>query len=1275
MELSSVHLDSRLRSRSIVKRFKSLLALLSLCFLPVLGQTKPTSLPLFFFRNAGVTNSEIRFIVETPELRAGFRNDSVVFQLQGMRAQLRFVGANPHTRIEAAEPMAGKANFMIGSDASHWTTSLATYGKIVYRDLYPGIDMNYGGNTRRMKSEFIVAPGVNANQIRLCYEDVESVTIAANGDLVVSSKSGELREAAPEIYQDSTAGRVPVAGRYRMLGERTVGFDIGAYDSSKPLIIDPTISYSTYLGGTGMGAVTGVAVDGSGNLYATGWTEALNFPIAGAAQASSGGGVDAFVVKLNAAGTSIVYATYIGGNSDDRAAAIAVDAAGEAYVTGSTASANFPKVSSLRSTLGGGRDAFVLKLNSVGNTMLFSTLLGGASNDWGTAIALDGLGNAFVAGDTLSTDFPTLTPAQAANGGLQDTFVTKLSPTGALVFSTYVGGAGNDHAGGITVDLSGGVYLAGGTFSTNFPIAGGFQTSSAGGQDAFVTKIATNGASFNYSTYLGGGGGTIASPEQANAVAVDSVGNAYVTGVTNSANFPVTAGVVQGSFRGVQDAFVTKVSPTGGALGYSTYLGGSSFDWASGIAIDTSGNAYISGYTSSQDFPVALSLQATFNGKYDAFVTKLTPTGNGLSFSTWLGGTESDTANAIALDSNGNIFTGGQTASFNFPLASPIQPSNTGGSTGWVARLGVTAPPPQVPSVGTVSPSSGTGNTVTLTSTFSHPAGAAALANVGVLVNASASTSYGCFVIYVPSQNLFSIANDVPATGSTTVIPGGGSAANSQCGLIGTGSAATLSGTTLTMTVSLVFANGFAGNKTVYLWAQDASTNTGWISKGTWAATNPPAQPHADSVSPNGNTGTVQTFQFVFSDSQNPANLIATAIAFGSSSTTLTNSCFIVYDAARATVQLEYDNLAGSTSKSITSTATISNSQCSIGASSATVSGLSIIVSLTISFKASFNGLQNIFMFAADSSGVSTGWVQNGTYIVATGGIPSADSVVPSSGTGPGQRFSISVSDAGGSGYITAIAVLISPTSSTMNACFILYDRVANTLSVSYDNPALGTTALHLGSTGFAANSQCALNSANSTVVFGTTSVQLTLDMIFSSAFSGAKNVYVFGGEASSNTGWVQRGAWTVTGGVPSAISMNPATGSGSSLMSYTFTVADSSAGSNISSMAALFTSGAPSNVASSCYVVLNILTNTVGLYADNGSTVNTKPLGSSANLMNTQCAVGFTGYSVTGTTVQFTIQLVFFKPAFSGTKTVYLTGNEPSATSGWVSVGSWTVQ
>ncbi len=562
---------------SPVKHFLAAITLISLSFGSGLAQNRSKSIPLFFFRNPGIANSEISFIVETPELRAGFRKDSVAFHLQNTQVSVRFAGANPDTRIEPSDPLPGTANFLMGDDASRWSTGNATYRKIVYRELYAGIDMNYSGDSSRMKSEFVVARGADPALIRLAY-DAGHVSIDANGELVVNTATGELREAAPEIYQDVAGQHVKIEGHYRMLADRVVGFEIGPYDRTQTLVIDPTISYSTYLGGSAAGTVTAVAVDSADNLYVTGWTSALNFPIVGAVQSSDQGGVDAFVVKLNAAGTAIVYATYIGGNGDDRAAAIAVDSSGEAYVTGSTASTNFPLVSSLRPTLGGGRDGFVFKLNSTGNTLLWSTLLGGASNDWGNAIALDSSGNAYVAGDTLSTDFPTRNPFQPANGGLQEAFVTELSSAGALVYSTYLGGSQSEHAGGIAVDGSGNMYVTGGTFSTNFPTKNPFQSANAGGQDAFITKIAAGGASLIYSTYLGGTSGSVSLPEEANGIAVDSSGNAYVAGMTNSIGFPVTSGAFQTAFRGGQDGFVVKINAAGSALAYGTLLGGSSFD-------------------------------------------------------------------------------------------------------------------------------------------------------------------------------------------------------------------------------------------------------------------------------------------------------------------------------------------------------------------------------------------------------------------------------------------------------------------------------------------------------------------------------------------------------------------------------------------------------------------------------------------------------------------------------------------------------------------------
>ena len=1228
------------------------------------------SLPRFFIPNAGQADPTIRYIAQTPEMTAGFALDSAIFRIREAQIRMRFRSANPDVSVEGIAAMPARANFLIGDDPAGWHTGLPTYRGIVYRRLYPGIDMIYASGVPKLKSEFLIAPGGDPRRIQVDYPGAESVSIDAQGDLIVRTGAAELHDQAPTAYQEWDGVRHTVRAGYHLVPGPAVVFDVGDYDVTRPLVIDPVISYSTYLGGTAMSAVTALAVDSSGNLYAAGWTEAIDFPVSNAIQAVNRGGVDAFVFKLNATGNTLLYATYIGGRGDDRAAGVAVDSAGQIYITGSTASTNFPLASSIRPALGGTRDAFAVKLNAIGNLLVYSTYLGGSGYDAATAIAVDSAGNAYIGGDTQSTDFPVLNPVQSALGGKTDAFVTRLTPAGAISFSTYLGGNNDEHVGGIAVDAFANIYLAGGTLSSNFPLAVPQQAANGGSQDAFVTKISTSPSALAYSTYLGGTGGQAGSPEQANAIAVDSAGSAYVAGVTNSGNFPVTAGAFQTAFNGIQDAFVTKLNAAGSRV-YSTYLGSFGFDWASGIAVDSAGNAYVAGYTSSAGFPVTGGVQAGFNGFYDAFVSKLNPLGNGLTFSTLYGGTGADQANAIAVDSSGNIFVGGQTSSLDLPLQAAIQSFNVGSSTGWAARLGVTAPPPQLPAANSVSPPSGMGNTVTFTAQYSHPAGAGTLTAVALLINTTASLNFGCYVVYSPATNLFALANDIASTGGVSVTPGGGTGANGQCTLNGAGSSVNISGTNLTLTVSITFQPGFAGTKTVYLYAADASTSTGFLAKGVWTVTIPPPVPSVDSVSPNASTGASQVFTFAFSDTQNASNLTNTAMLF-STSGSLSNSCFIVYDPVAGSIRLFTDNAQGSGSKPVGSTTVLQNSQCALGAVSVTTAGLSQIVSLTITFKAAFSGLQNIYGFASEGA-ANTGFVLRGTYLVAAGGIPVANSVIPSAGSGPGQRFSFTVSDQGGNGFIVAVAMLFSSTLDTNNACSLVYDRTRNTISLAFDNPANGAATLMPGSSTEIANHQCSLRGANSTVVAGTTSLVVTVDLFFNANFFGAKNAYLYAAESLTNSGWVAVGGWTVTGGAPTADSIVPASGSGSS-PNFTFSVSDSSAQENISGMTMLITAGAPINVANACYLFYNRINSTIGLYDDAGVLLNTKGIGSSANLQNSQCAVGFTVMVTSGNTVSFTINVVFKSPAFSGSKSVYLQALEPNASSGWVSRGTWTV-
>ncbi|MDQ2900889.1 MAG: SBBP repeat-containing protein [Acidobacteriota bacterium] len=545
--------------------------------------------------------------------------------------------------------------------------------------------MVYSSTGRKLKSEFLMAPGADPSPIRWNYGSEATASVLSDGSLAIQVNGDNLREEAPEIYQERAGKREAVTGAFRVFANGDVGFALGSYDHALALVIDPVITYSTFVGGTGQDSATAVASDLSGNPVIAGFTTSTDFSVLNAAKPHNAGGVDAFVAKMSAYGNRVVYCTYLGGSGDDRAFGVAVDRTGNAYVTGWTASVNFPVTGPFQAKLAGGRDAFVAKLNPTGNALLYSTYLGGSDYDAGNAIAVDAAGSAYVTGDTSSVNFPVLGAFQPAKAGQQDAFAAKLNPAGnALSYSTYLGGSGDDHGAGIAVDSAGNAYITGGTFSKNFPVANPLQATNGGNQDAFVTKLGPSGAALVYSTYLGGSGGTPGLPEAGNGVAVDSFGSAYVAGVTSSPNFPTTTGAYQtASGGGNTDGFVSKLSPAGNTLTYSTYFGGSSVDSVNAIALDVTGNAYLAGNTASLDFPTLRAYQNGNRGSYNAFIAKMNSAGSGLIYSTYLGGTNSDSANGIAVDYLGNALMCGVASSSDFPALT----AERGTSNAFVAKF------------------------------------------------------------------------------------------------------------------------------------------------------------------------------------------------------------------------------------------------------------------------------------------------------------------------------------------------------------------------------------------------------------------------------------------------------------------------------------------------------------------------------------------------------------------------------------------------------------
>jgi hypothetical protein len=735
-------------------------------------------LPLSFEANQGQTDSQVKFLLRGNGYSLFLTDKAAVLaltkadplktkdSLHGSPAKpvatktdvvrMELAGASLATKVEGADPLPGTSNYFIGNDPSKWHTNVPTYSKVGYKNVYPGVDLLYYGNQRQLEYDFIVQPHANPNQVKLHFAGAAKLTLTAQGDLMVAAKNGEIAFHKPVIYQnatnqagDSTSQREPVDGRFVLLASNSVGFTLGTYDRSRELVIDPILAYSTYLGGTGSDFANAIAVDASGSAYVTGYTFSAEFPtrapIYRPTNTTKG---EAFVTKLNPAGTGLVYSTYLGGTKDpcalgtyvfyagDEGRAITVDSQGSAYVAGYACTSDFPVSSEGYQKANNGSpygkaNAFITKLNPAGSSLTYSTFLGGnggQAGDFAIGIALDTSNHAYVVGQAWSASsfpvFPTATAFQKSslsgdNGN--NAFVAELTSDGSgLVYSTYLGGNFGDGAQAVAVDASGDAYVTGYSLSTNFPVtpANAYQKSwnnHLGSTEAFVTELNPTGTALVYSTYLGGSGcGVNDSGDIGFGIEVGVPNSVYVTGYTCSSDFPI-----QGAFQPKSNAathnttgFVSEFNTASGDLIYSTYLGGSGPDQPNSIAIDAKGDAYITGYTysdtssSTTGFPVTTNAyqqtnNASANKASNAFFTELNPAGSALVYSTYLGGSgnssgNGDSGNGIALDTYGNPYIAGYSYSTNFPtLKTSFQPTTnaaTGNSNSFIAHFEFTTP-------------------------------------------------------------------------------------------------------------------------------------------------------------------------------------------------------------------------------------------------------------------------------------------------------------------------------------------------------------------------------------------------------------------------------------------------------------------------------------------------------------------------------------------------------------------------------------------------------
>jgi len=889
-----------------------------------------------------------------------------------------------------------------------------------------------------------------------------------------------------------------IDGRYVLKPDGVVTFEIAPYDRALPLVIDPILSYSTFLGGSDMDYANGIAVDASGNAYVTGYTASTDFPLVNPAQGSPGGGAcsedgvdtvpcfDAFVSKLNSTGTALVYSTYLGGSNEDYGAAIAVDASGDAYVAGYTYSTDFPVQNALQPQNAGGWDAFVTELSADGASLIYSTYWGGSLDDVGTGIAVDSGGNAYLSGYTDSTDFPVSSGAFQANfgGGTHNAFVVRFNRGGAQVgYSTYLGGSGDDYAYAAAVDTLGDAYVAGATNSTDFPTASALQPNFAGGlcgtapntfpcYDAFVCKLNPAGSALIFSTYLGGTGS-----DYGYAIALDASSNAYVTGYTTSKNFPTTPGAFEQTYGGSYDVFVSKLNGAGSTLDYSTYLGGSGTQVAYGIAVDSNGSAYLTGYNYGGNFPTANPEQAQNAGYYDAFVSVLDPTGSFLSFSTYLGGGQDDFGRGIALDPSGNVYVAGATFSTDFPTtAGSFQSTYVGGPYDAFVTM---YKAPVLPLV-SLSPSSydfgnqavgatSSAETITLAND-----GNAALTISSIAVSGDFSQTNTCgSSVAANSACTISVTFAPTAAGSRTgsiTIADNASPATQTVNLSGTGAApaVSLSPTSLTfssqavgtssspqtltlnntgnagLTISSIAVSGdFSQTNTCSSSVAANSACTISVTfKPTTTGTRSGTVTITDNVNPGIQTASLSGTGAVPGASVSPTSLTFASQAEGSSSSpqnvTLTNT-------GNATLTISSITISGDFSQTNTCGSSVgANSSCTI----------------SVTFKPTTTGTRSGTVTITDNASPSTQTVG----LTGTGALPPAVSLNPTSLTFPSEGVGVSSSAQSvtlkntGKGTLTISSIATSGDFSQTNTCGSSVAANANcTIKITFKPTATGT--------------------------------------------------------------------------------------------------------------------------------------------------------------------------------------------------------------------------
>ena len=675
--------------------------------------------PLAFEPNRGQAGPQAEFVAHAAGYTLSLHDGTAEFVSRDSRITATPLGAR-RPRPTPEQPLPGTSTYLVG-DSSRWIHDLPTFARVRYPGVYPGIDLVYYGAQGALEYDFLLAPGADPAHIRLAIAGARRLTLDSAGDLVIDTPSGRLRQRRPVAWQEVDGVRHPVSVRYLLRGD-TVRLALGRYDRRQSLVIDPSLTWAGFTGSatnTVYDDAQSVALDAAGNIYVTGITIDPTYQ-----------DEDTFIVKLDPNGATLQRVT-LGGEGNDDGYAIAVDSTGAVYVVGSTTS-NQWQINNDHA--GAGTDAFYAKIDPAFSTYVYVGYYGGNGNDLGYTCALDSANNLIFGGATQSTTFPvTRTAPQAVSGGGWDGFVVKLDATGGQAYATYLGGSADDYLYSLALDSSANVYATGQTASSNLAVTSGVaQPAAGGGLDAFVAKYAAAG-SLSWLTYLGGSGN-----DEANGIAVDAAGSAVVTGGTASTDFPTASPFQGASAGGARDMFATRLSPDGSKLAWSTYLGGSGDDLGNAIALDTAGNAYIAGTTTSTNFPSNFGWQGTNRGAADGTVTELSADGASLLFSSYIGGTAGDVAYALAVNCSAGLVVAGTTGSSNFPStlgSAPALSYSQGATIGFVAKV----------AAGTATSTISTGGIVNAATSSASPVAPGSLVSIygsnlgGAVASASAT--------------------------------------------------------------------------------------------------------------------------------------------------------------------------------------------------------------------------------------------------------------------------------------------------------------------------------------------------------------------------------------------------------------------------------------------------------------------------------------------------------------------------------------------------------